>query len=63
MYGIDMQYKSVEDASCGDNVYIHVKGLKQENMPRIGNIMVIDDKDIDPDTPRAVKSFTTLVFV
>ena len=63
VFSIEMHHKSVEEASHGDNVGINVKGLSRENMPRVGDIMVIDDIDLDPDPPLSVESFTALVFV
>eukprot|EP00490_Sorites_sp_Unknown_P021420 CAMPEP_0114670752 /NCGR_PEP_ID=MMETSP0191-20121206/39995_1 /TAXON_ID=126664 /ORGANISM="Sorites sp." /LENGTH=46 /DNA_ID= /DNA_START= /DNA_END= /DNA_ORIENTATION= len=32
-------------------------------MPRVGDVMAIDDINADPDPPKAAKQFTALVFV
>ncbi len=58
-----MHHKNVEAASCGDNVGVNVKGLNKDNMPRVGDVMAIDDVKLDPNSPRPAKAFTALVFV
>merc|ERR1712154_505507 len=63
VFSIEMHHKSVEMASCGDNVGVNVKKLPKENMPRTGDVMAIDDIKVDPVPPRAAKEFTALVFV
>jgi elongation factor 1-alpha len=63
VFSIEMHHKTVEEAICGDNVGVNVKGLKKENMPRSGDVMAIDDIKVDPDPPREVASFNALVFV
>ena len=62
-FSIEMHHKNVDKANCGDNVGVNVKGLKKENMPRVGDVMAIDDATADPDPPKAAKVFTALVFV
>merc|ERR1712154_245093 len=42
VFSIEMHHKSVELASCGDNVGVNVKKLPKENMPRTGDVMAID---------------------
>merc|ERR1712173_560366 len=63
VFSIEMHHKSVEIASCGDNVGVNVKKLPKENMPRTGDVMAIDDLKLDPVPPRAAAEFTALVFV
>merc|ERR1711902_190957 len=63
VFSIEMHHKSVEMASCGDNVGVNVKKLPKENMPRTGDVMAIDDLKLDPVPPRAAAEFTALVFV
>eukprot|EP01084_Bolivina_argentea_P172511 298842_1 len=60
---IEMHHKACAEASCGDNVGIHVDNLSKENMPRIGDVMVIDDMKFDPNPPTAAETFTGLVYV
>jgi len=62
-FSIEMHHKNVEEASCGDNVGVNVKGLNKDNMPRCGDVMAIDDIKVDPEPPRQAAAFTALVFV
>ena len=62
-FSIEMHHKNVEEAGCGDNVGVNVKGLNKENMPRCGDVMAIDDIKVDPEPPRQAASFQALVFV
>ena len=64
--------RNIIEANCGDYVGINVKGLSNDNIPRIGEIMcIIDDTNIENTSPistpiatlRSVKQFTALVFV
>jgi elongation factor 1-alpha len=63
IFSIEMHHKAVEEAGPGDNVGLSVKGLKKENMPRVGDVMAIDDLNVDPEPPRAAALFSALVFV
>merc|ERR1712244_1338 len=62
-FSIEMHHKNVEEAGCGDNVGVNVKGLDKDKMPRVGDVMCIDDKKMDPNPPKSAKAFTALVFV
>jgi elongation factor 1-alpha len=62
-FSVEMHHKTVEKASCGDNVGVNVKKLPKENMPRCGDVMCIDDANADPNPPKAAAEFTALVFV
>jgi len=47
VFTVEMHHKPVEKASPGDNVGLNMKGLKPENMPHSGDVMVTDDdKDL-----------------
>jgi elongation factor 1-alpha len=61
-FSIEMHHKTVQKAIHGDNVGVNVKGLKKENMPRVGDVMCLDDGS-DPNPPKQVAQFTALVFV
>jgi elongation factor 1-alpha len=61
-FSIEMHHKTVKKAIHGDNVGVNVKGLKKENMPRVGDVMCLDDGS-DPNPPKQVAQFTALVFV
>lgn len=45
IFTVEMHHKSVEAAYAGDNVGLNVKGLKKENMPRVGDVMVLKSDD------------------
>ena len=59
-FSIEMHHKNVTKAGCGDNVGVNVKNLKKENMPHVGDVMVLDS---DTSPPTAAAEFTALVFV
>eukprot|EP00178_Gracilaria_changii_P011364 TRINITY_DN3238_c0_g1_i3.p1 TRINITY_DN3238_c0_g1~~TRINITY_DN3238_c0_g1_i3.p1 ORF type:complete len:307 (-),score=-16.11 TRINITY_DN3238_c0_g1_i3:2-922(-) len=61
-FSIEMHHKQVKKAVHGDNVGVNVKGLKKENMPKVGDVMCNDDED-DPKPPKQAAEFTALVFV
>jgi elongation factor 1-alpha len=63
VFSIEMHHKTVPEAIAGDNVGLNIKGLKKESMPRVGDVMAIDDPKLDPSPPRAAQQFTALVFV
>jgi len=54
-----MHHKTVDSATAGDNVGMNVKGLKKENMPHVGDIIILK-KD---STLAACKRFTAQVQV
>jgi elongation factor 1-alpha len=59
VFTVEMHHKSVPSASPGDNCGFNIKGLKKENMPRVGDVMILkSDKSIN-----RCKSFTTQVRV
>merc|ERR1711912_168833 len=41
VFTVEMHHKSVPSASTGDNVGLNVKNLPKENMPRVGDVMVL----------------------
>jgi len=41
VFSVEMHHKSVTQATAGDNVGLNIKGLKKENMPRTGDIMIL----------------------
>jgi len=59
VFSIEMHHKKVESAGPGDNVGMNVKGLDKNNMPRVGDIMILkSDTSI-----KACKRFTAQVQV
>jgi elongation factor 1-alpha len=41
VFSVEMHHKVVESASSGDNCGFNIKGLVKENMPRVGDIMIL----------------------
>lgn len=41
IFSVEMHHKSVGQAGPGDNVGLNVKGLEKNNMPRVGDVMII----------------------
>jgi elongation factor 1-alpha len=41
VFTVEMHHKNVAEANQGDNVGMNVKGLPKDNMPRVGDIMVL----------------------
>jgi elongation factor 1-alpha len=41
VFSLEMHHKRVEKAFPGDNVGMNIKGLRKENMPRSGDVMII----------------------
>jgi elongation factor 1-alpha len=41
IFSVEMHHKSQPVANAGDNVGLNIKGLIKENMPRVGDIMVL----------------------
>jgi elongation factor 1-alpha len=59
IFTVEMHHKSVPAATSGDNCGFNIKGLKKENMPRAGDVMVLKSDS----TINRCKSFTTQVRV
>jgi len=59
VFTVEMHHKSVEKANAGDNVGLNIKGLPKDNMPRVGDVMILA-KDA---TVGAVKNFTVQIQV
>jgi elongation factor 1-alpha len=59
VFTVEMHHKAVDEASCGDNVGLNIKGLPKDNMPRVGDVM-INKKD---SSLGKCKSFTVQVQV
>jgi len=59
VFTVEMHHKSVPEAVAGDNVGMNIKGLPKENMPRVGDIMILK-KD---NTLGKSKSFTAQIQV
>merc|ERR1712150_68001 len=62
-FSIEMHHKTHGQAGPGDNVGVNVKGLPKENMPKVGDIMFINNEDGDNSPPAAAEEFTAAVFV
>jgi elongation factor 1-alpha len=59
IFSVEMHHKSVPQAGPGDNVGLNVKNLSKENMPRVGDVMIVKtDTSI-----KACKNFTAQVQV
>jgi elongation factor 1-alpha len=57
IFSVEMHHKSQPVANAGDNVGLNIKGLVKENMPRVGDIMILkSDQSI-----KKVKEFTAQV--
>jgi elongation factor 1-alpha len=41
IFSVEMHHKSQPVANAGDNVGLNIKGLVKENMPRVGDIMIL----------------------
>jgi len=59
IFTVEMHHKSVPQAVSGDNCGFNIKGLKKENMPRVGDVMVLKSDT----TINRVKSFTAQIRV
>jgi elongation factor 1-alpha len=62
-FTVEMHHKSVPQALAGDNVGINVKGLDKENMPRAGDVIVVQGDPHDTTNPRPVAEFTAVIAV
>lgn len=49
VFSVEMHHKSVPNAGPGDNVGLNVKGLDKLNMPRVGDVMIMQK---DPSLKR-----------
>merc|ERR1711957_658303 len=45
VFTVEMHHKNQPIAGCGDNVGMNMKGLSKENMPRVGDVMVLKTDD------------------
>jgi len=59
IFTVEMHHKSVPAAVSGDNCGFNVKALRKENMPRVGDVMVLKSDQ----TINRAKSFTAQVRV
>jgi len=59
IFSVEMHHKSVPMAGPGDNVGLNVKGLSKENMPRVGDVMIVKSDA----TLKACENFTAQVQV
>jgi elongation factor 1-alpha len=59
IFTVEMHHKSVPMAGPGDNVGLNVKGLAKENMPRVGDVMIMKADE----TLKACATFTAQVQV
>jgi elongation factor 1-alpha len=57
VFTVEMHHKAVEQAVCGDNVGLNIKGLVMNILPSVGDVMILK-KDT---TINRVKSFTAQV--
>eukprot|EP00951_Prasinocladus_malaysianus_P011279 scaffold83378_cov33-Prasinocladus_malaysianus.AAC.2 len=57
VFTVEMHHKRVEKAQPGDNVGMNIKGLEKNNMPRSGDVMIME-KD---KTLGHVKDFTAQI--
>lgn len=57
VFTVEMHHKSVPEAGPGMNVGMNIKGLKKENMPKVGDVMV----EANDTSLYAVKSITAQV--
>jgi elongation factor 1-alpha len=57
VFTVEMHHKRVETAHTGDNVGLNVKNLDKENMPRVGDVMVLKTDQ----TIKVCKSFVAQI--
>lgn len=57
IFSIEMHHRSIPEAPCGNNVGFSIKGLNKDNMPKIGDVMVLKNDA----TFKVPKRFTTQV--
>jgi len=54
IFTVEMHHKAQDEAQTGDNVGLNVKGLDKQNMPRVGDVMILKSDD----TLKACQDFT-----
>jgi len=59
IFTVEMHHKNVPEALQGDNVGMNVKGLPKDNMPRVGDVMILKSDD----SIKRTKAFTAQVQV
>eukprot|EP00179_Madagascaria_erythrocladioides_P000154 CAMPEP_0198315838 /NCGR_PEP_ID=MMETSP1450-20131203/5933_1 /TAXON_ID=753684 ORGANISM="Madagascaria erythrocladiodes, Strain CCMP3234" /NCGR_SAMPLE_ID=MMETSP1450 /ASSEMBLY_ACC=CAM_ASM_001115 /LENGTH=469 /DNA_ID=CAMNT_0044018963 /DNA_START=125 /DNA_END=1534 /DNA_ORIENTATION=- len=59
VFSVEMHHKSVPEAHPGDNVGLNIKGLSKDNMPRVGDVMIVKGDD----SLKRTQSFTAQVQV
>jgi len=59
IFSVEMHHKSVPEATSGDNVGLNVKNLSKENMPQVGDIMILKTDE----TLKACKTFVAQIQV
>jgi elongation factor 1-alpha len=57
IFSVEMHHKSQPAANAGDNVGLNIKGLVKDNMPRVGDIMILKSYQ----TLKKVREFTCQV--
>jgi len=57
IFSVEMHHKNVDFAAPGDNVGLNVKGLVKENMPRVGDVMIMKSDE----SLKACQNFTAQV--
>jgi len=62
-FSIEMHHKTVSTAGPGDNVGVNVKNLVKDNMPKVGDVMSVENEAGDDDPPKAADTFRAAVFV
>jgi len=62
---MERHHEPIVSAQCGDIIGVNMFGLKHKKdmLPRIGDMMCIDNVKSDPSPPRAVSQFRVLLFV
>jgi elongation factor 1-alpha len=59
IFTVEMHHKSVPSATSGDNCGFNIKGLRKENMPHVGDVMVLKSDQ----TINRCKAFTAQIRV
>jgi len=59
VFTVEMHHKQVEIAHAGDNVGLNIKGLPKDNMPRVGDVMILKSDN----TIGQAKNFTAQIQV
>ena len=58
VFTIEMHHKSQPEAGPGDNVGLNIKGLPKDQLPHVGELMVVENSTLQP-----TKQFTAVVMV